>query len=139
MRYNIDKIVHWHISSVKHFHFTDNYYLSCKNVRNTSYIIKILYIGGIVYILEQMFGSENQAICSIHTSTSKIKFIKPIKPPKITKTTSIPTSTNPTKIKHFTTFHITKNHHYTTLKYPQTLENKAFPRTQPKISYLTTK
>ena len=43
---------------------------------------------------------------------------------KYTKTTSITTSSKPTKIKHLTTFHITKNHQNNLPKYPQTLENK---------------
>ena len=31
---------------------------------------------GYVYISKQVFGSENHAICSIHTSTLKIQFPK---------------------------------------------------------------
>ena len=49
------------------------------------------------------------------------------------------TSTKPTKIKHFTTFYTIKNHHYSTLKSPQSLENKTFSRTQQKITYLIRK
>ena len=52
---------------------------------------------------------------------------------------SIPTSTKSLKIKHFTTFNTIKNHYYSTLKSPQSLENKTFSRTQPKITYLIRK
>ena len=78
-----------------------------------------------VYILEQVFDCLKGHICCSHTSTPILS--------------SIPTSTKPTKIKHFTTFHTIKNHHYSTLKSPQSLENKTFSRTQPKITYLIRK
>ena len=68
------------MQSVKHFYLTDVLHLSCKNVQNASYKPKIYYNTvllwyifmpwwGVVYIIKQMSGSENQAICSIHTPT----------------------------------------------------------------------
>ena len=80
---------------------------------------------GVVYILEQAAGNQERHIWCSHTSTPILS--------------SIPTSTKPTKIKHFTTFYTIKNHHYSTLKSPQSLENKTFSRTQPKITYLIRK
>ena len=41
-------------------------------------------------------------------------------------TTSIPTSTKPTKIKHFTTFYTIKNHHYSTKNPLKALKIKHF-------------
>ena len=82
-------------------------------------------VGGVVYILEQAAGSQERHIWCFHTSTPILS--------------SIPSSTKPTKIKHFTTFYTIKNHHYSTLKSPQSLENKTFSRTQPKITYLIRK
>ena len=69
----------------------------------------------------------------------KISVFEAFHPNSTQNTTSIPTSTKPTKIKHFTTFYTIKNHHYSTLKSPQSLENKTFSRTQHKITYLIRK
>ena len=69
----------------------------------------------------------------------KINVFEAFHPNSTQNTTSIPTSTKPTKIKHFTTFYTIKNHHYSTLKSPQSLENKAFHRTTPKITLLIRK
>ena len=55
---------------------TDRFILSCKNVQKASYTKKDT-VWGMVYISKQVFGSENQAICSIHISTLKIQFSKP--------------------------------------------------------------
>lgn len=52
---------------------------------------------------------------------------------------SIPPSIKPTKIKHFTTFHTIKNHHYSTTKISQTPTNQAFSRTCPKITHIVKK
>ena len=82
-------------------------------------------VGGVVYILGQISGFRKGHICCSHTLTPILS--------------SIPTSTKPTKIKHFTTFYTIKNHYYSTLKSPQSLENKTFSRTQPKITYLIRK
>ena len=57
-----------------------------------------------------------------------------LKIPKIIKITSILTSSKPTKIKHFTHFHHTKKSPNTTPKSSQTLINRGFNRTQPKIA-----
>ena len=80
---------------------------------------------GIVYILEQMFDCLKGHIWCFHTF--------------FTILSSIPTSTKPWKIKNFITFNTIKNHQYSTLKSPQTLINKAFYRTQPKIPYIIMK
>ena len=52
---------------------------------------------------------------------------------------SIPPSITSTKIKHFTTFHTIKNHHYPTIKISQTPTNQAFSRTCPKITHIVKK
>ena len=90
---------------------------------------------GIVYILEQMFDYQEGHICSIHKPIVKSTFPRHF----TSNTTSIPTSTKPNKIKYFITFNTIKNHHYSTLKSPQTLINKAFSRTPPKTLYLIKK
>ena len=92
-------------------------------------------VGGVVYILEQAAGSQEGHISSIHKPLVKSTFPRHF----TSNTTSIPTSTKPTKIKHFTTFYTIKNHHYSTLKSPQSLENKTFSRTQPQIASLIRK
>ena len=111
------------LQGVKHFYLTDRFILSCKNVQYTSYHLKIQYNtvllffilpGGIVYIIKQMSGSENQAICSTSILWPKNGLSK-------LKITSIPTSIKPTNHAIFTTFNTIKNHHYPTLKCHQSL------------------
>ena len=67
-------------------------------------------VGGVVYILEQTAGSQERHISSIHKPLVKSTFPRHF----TSNTTSIPTSTKPTKIKHFITFNTIKNHHYST-------------------------
>ena len=99
----LDNIVNWHIASVKHFtlhhkHIIILYY----------YSIFLVQKGGIVYIFRTFIRHVNRHICSIHKLLVKSAF-----PRHFTQTiTSVPTSTKPTKIKHFTTSQYTKNHYY---------------------------
>ena len=82
------------------------------------YSIFLCQDGGIVYILEQVFDCRKGHICSIHKPLVKSTFPRHF----TSNTTSVPSSTKPTKIKHFITFNTIKNHQYSTLKSPQTLE-----------------
>ena len=52
----------------------------------------------------------------------KIGISETFHPNKTQNTTSVMSSTKPWKIKHFITFNTIKNHQYSTLKSPQTLE-----------------
>ena len=91
--------------------------------------------GGVVYIIKQLAGCQERHISSIHKLLVKSTF--PRHP--TSNITSTPTSSKSTKIKHFTTFYHTKNYQNHLQKSHQTLENKDFHRTQPKIPYLIKK
>ena len=78
-----------------------------------------------VYIFRTFVCQANRHISSIHTSIAILS--------------SVMTSIKHWKIKHFTTFHTIKNHQYSTIKSIKTLENKAFHRTQPKITLIIRK
>ena len=100
-------IANWYITSVKHF------YLTHKKYAIILYYYSIFFSprGGVVYILEQMFDCRKGHIWCSHASTPILS--------------SIHTSSKPTKIKHFTTFHTIKKHHCSTKNPLNALKNKA--------------
>ena len=73
---------------------------------------------GVVYILEQMFDCRKGHISSFHTSIAIFEFDTEFDETPI--------------LRHFHHFSPHQNYHYSTLKSLQTIENKAFHRTQPK-------
>ena len=77
---------------------------------------------GIVYILEQIFDCRKGHISSIHTLIAIFEFGN-----DFDKTTIL---------RHFHQFIPRQKSPHITQKSHQTLENKAFPRTQPKITLL---
>ena len=100
---NMSSILHWQNRldryGVKYFHLTDSQYLSCINERNTSYYLESHIVGRGLHFRtcsrkpERAYLFYPQTHCKINVSeTFRLKI------------TSIPTSSNPTKIKHFTTF-----------------------------------
>ena len=79
-------------------------------------------IGGVVYILEQTAESQERHISSIHTLITIFEFGN-----EFDKTTIL---------RHFHQFIPRQKSPHITQKSHQTLENKAFSRTQPKITFL---
>ena len=81
------------------------------------------------------FKSQNAPTKSPYLFHSNVKILI-----QITENTSIPTSVEPTKIKHFTTFNQAKNHPIPHPNHPQTQQNQALYRNQPKFNiYIETK
>ena len=76
----------WNIASVNHFYFiylrsfrckvfllyTLSYNLTCKNTEYPSYS-NIPLTRGVFYIIKHLFDCETRAMCSTHTSHSKIQ------------------------------------------------------------------
>ena len=82
-------------------------------------------VGGVVYILGHATGSQERHISSIHTSIAIFEFGNEFDKMPI--------------LRHFHHFSHHQKSPLSHQKSPQTLENKAFSRNHPKISYLTTK
>ena len=125
-------IASWTIASVKHFYLTDGQYSSCKNVGNASCVVKsITYTGHCLHFRTENRKPGTAYLFHPHNKKKKPNFLS-----KITKITSTPTSSKPTKIKHFTTFNTIKKsllshpkiplNHYKSSTFSNSTENTIF-------------
>ena len=112
---------------------------SIKRYRNTVLLQYLFQSIGAQFTFSEHLFARQTGISVLSTNSLQNQRFRDISPQINSKITSIPTSSKPNKIKHFTTFHTIKNHHYPASKYHQTLINQYFNRTPPKIPYLTKK